>query len=367
MECTSIPRSVRPTDGRASRTGRFGKPQKPKRTARFDRYAFLKQSFAPMVAGGLGELSDSVQIENGFYTSAEHLSSLYGWERVAPSGLPFPFNLARDMEQLKMRLKIVDENLDLRLLQDENHPARLATVKTCNSGSVLFYLPVKPMLDLLENDQTQVLGELVLSVFSYLYRVVGVNHFAHDFSYLANQYAMIEEWYTYDEGYSEDEEERAKHLAFFEQVNERGKVSLMLMADRANVDSFAGRMETFVAHTPQAWEFEKTVRAFLKLYADYPERAIGDTVMRPMSIDEDEHLIFLDQYLHFYWDSGQLIQQQLMDCINAELNECGAIEEPTTFQYFDTPQSSVTHDHDFETRLFALLHELTDNLIDLSK
>ncbi|RZK43316.1 MAG: hypothetical protein EOO90_03390 [Pedobacter sp.] len=367
MEYTSVSRQVNATFERASRTGRFVKQQKQKRTERFDRYAFLKQVFQPVVETGEGTLNESEKIELGFYNSARHLCDLYGWEHLVPNCKPFPFNLACDIKTLRQRLKMSDENLDLRILQDEMHPARLATIKTCNSGSVLFYLPVKPMLDLLEKSETQVVGELILSVYAYLFQIVGVNHFASDFSYLADQYAMIAEWYMYDEGYSENEEERAEHLAFFEEVNERGKVSLMLMEEKCHLEKFPMRMKTFIANTPEQWEFEKTARAFLKLYEDYPNWAIGDRIIRPFGTDEDEHSIILEQYLHFYWDWTQLVQQQFMDCINAELNECGAMDEPTTFQYFDTPQPINTHDHDFETRLFALLHELIDNLIDLSK
>lgn len=367
MECTSISRSVHAKAERASRTGRFAKQQKQKRTAGFDRYAFLKQSFAPLVAEEEDELQQSEDIEQGFYQSMGNLCGLYGWIVPTPSGLPFPFNLARDLQVVKERLKGSDEDADLRLLQDAEHPAQLATIKSYGSGSVLFYIPVRPMLGLIEHTTTQAVGELMLSVFTYLYKVVGVSHFASEYSYLADQYGMLEDWWVNDEEYSEDEQERAEHIAFFSELEERGKVSLMMMGARENLDKFSERMENFTANTSAERAFENTARKFWKLYTDYPTRNINENSYPPFGWDEDEPSIHMEQYLHFFWDFDQIVHQQFMDCINAELNEYGAIDEPTTFQFFDTPQTTDSHDHDFETRLFALLHELTDNLIDLSK
>lgn len=367
MECTSKLKQVNATAERANRAVRFTKQQKQKRTARFDRYAFLKQTFAPLVADGEGELKQSEAIECGFYQSRDNICGLYGWDIKTKSNLPFPFNLSQDLEKLKQQLNVSDKDASLHLVQDACHPARLVTIKTCGSSSVLFYIPVRPMLILCENPTTQAVGELVLSVFAYLYKVVGVPHFSSDYSYLADQYAMLEDWWVNDEGYSEDEQERAEHIAFFAELEQRGKVSLMMVGERENLNKFAQRVENFSANTQAEWAFENTAREFFKLYADYPTRNLNENNYPPFGLDEDEPTIRLEQYLHFFWDFDQIVHQQFMDCINAELNECGAIDEPTTFQYFDTPQMAATHEHDFEIRLFSLLHELTDNLIDLSK
>ncbi|MBB2145730.1 hypothetical protein GM921_09550 [Pedobacter sp. LMG 31464] len=346
------------------RTGRFAIPQKQKRTKRFDRHAFLKQEFAPLLSDFHDELFYQKEIEKGFYCSAKNLCKLYGWEEFPLSPMPYPFNLAVGMDILRERLKIADGDLDIRLLQDSNFPARIATVKTCPSGSVLFYLPVAPMLRLIEKKESQIVGELLLSVYAYLFQVVGIEHFAGEESYLGYTYAMLEDWWDNDEDYQQ--EDKVAHDVFFSELWERGKVSLMMMAQRENFELFAHRMECFSANTTAEWEFEETAREIFALYQQYPARGIGGNIFPPFGNDGDEATIRVEQYMHFFWDFNEMVHDQFMDCINAELNECCLIDEPTTLQYFDVPQSKDTHDHDFETRLFALLHELSDNIIDLS-
>lgn len=326
--------------------------------------AFLKQRFYPLASGEtVADPTATCRLVQGFYASAANLCTLYGMAQPPKTGLPFPFNLAKELEALRQSLKARGHSVDLRLLETGDKTC-LATVQTFSTRSTLFYIPVLPMLDLIADSERRSVGELMQSVFAYLLQVVGIPHFADDYCYMGGIYEMLSDWWSED-GYAEDETERLEHEAFFEQLWKGGEVSLHLIAERAALDGFEQRVREFKAEGEAERDFLKTAAAFLGLYRDYPERSIKDTIGEPFGAEEHDHIIRWEQYLHFFWDFGQQVQDQFMDCINAELNECSLMEEPRHIQFFDEPQKEVTGGFDFEQRLFGLLHELCDNINDL--
>ena len=284
----------------------------------------------------------------------------------ARSGLPFPFNLAGDFELLREKVSGLERKLYLRFLLDDKGNAGLATLRTFCTDTTLFYIPVKPMLKLLENRKSQQVGELLQSVMGYLLQVVGIPHFAQDWSYLGGMYEMLSDWWS-EEDYPESEGERVEHEAFFDVLWEQGAISLHLLAEKTALEKFGERVQGFRAENDAERDLLKTAVAFWELYQAYPERSISTSMLEPLGAGEHEGIIRWEQYLHFFWDFNQLVNDQFMDCINAELNECSMMEEPMHLQYFDTPQERETADFGFEQRLFELLHELIDNINTLDR
>lgn len=361
-----------------SKTRRIGAPIRPTRSAGrpanrkakrcplgFDRHAFLKQGFRPLFAPEHGGLADQEFFENSFYASADKLCRLYGLEMPSKSPLPYPMNLSSDYSGLKFKLEQQNPNLMLRFVGGAGVSPRLATLKTFDTGNTLFYLPIAPLLHLLEKQETQSLGELLLSVYSYLFRIVRINHFCSAYSYLGAIYEMIEEWCLFEEGYFDNEAERRECELFFARLWEQGKVSLHLLSETQHLECFAGRVAGFEAKDANERDFKKNAGNFSKLYLDYPNRSICDNIQEPIDGQQDEPTIRLEQYLHFFWDFDGMVYDTFIESINAELGECSLIEEPTTVQYFDNTQTKIVHDLDFEERLFELLHALSDNLKDL--
>lgn len=208
--------------------------------------AFLAQWFYPLATEEATVAPTAVcGMERDFYASAKNLCSLYGMAQPPRSGVPFPFNLSRDLEGLRQGLKARGHQIDLRLLEMEEKTC-LATVETFSTQSTLFYLPVLPMLNLLENSERRAVGELLQSVFAYLLQVVGVPHFASDYGYLGGIYEMLSDWWSED-GYAEDEAERLAHEAFFERLWHHGKISLHLLSEKSALDDFGQRVNGFKA------------------------------------------------------------------------------------------------------------------------
>ena len=352
--------------GQTIGTGRNRKPAPKERAKGTVAPAFLTQRFFPQMAGDSADLTATCRLEQGFYASTANLCALYGWEMPAKSGLPFPFGLAEDLELLREKLNGLERKLYLRFLLDDKGDASLATLKTFSTDTTLFYIPVLPLLKLLENREKVQTGELLQSVMAYLLQVVGIPHFAQDWSYLGSMYEMLSDWWS-EEDYPENEGERLEHEQFFEHLWEQGAISLQLLAEKTVLEKFGERVQGFKAENDAESDFLKTAVAFWDLYQAYPERSIKQAMLEPLGAGEQEGIIRWEQYLHFFWDFGQLVNDQFMDCINAELNECGMMEEPMHIQYFDTPQERETGDFGFEQRLFELLNELIDNINTLDR
>lgn len=351
-------------------TARTAKPAPIKvkeRTTGSHRPAFLTQVFYPIMGNEHKELTFDREIEQHFYASFDNLCTCYGMKLDRRMNLPYPMNLAKCLGELSRQLKEFDRDLDLRLLQDDVSPARLSTSRRFSTGSTLFYIPIAPLFKMLENHDTKSTGELLLSMFSYLFRFVGVPHYAQDYSYLGGIYEMVFEWCK---GEEDDPERDEKWIRLIddhsEMIWERGAVCLMMLREQTHVLEFRNRVESYQPKFRVEIEFMETARGFLKLFEDFPRRNLHDRLDVP-KVDDYEDFIRLEQYLHFFWDFGEPVHEEFMEIINGQLNECCEIEEPITHQYFDTPQQSGVHDHEFEKRLCELLHELIDNLIELNR
>jgi len=344
----------------------LGKGKTKKRTACAHRIAFLGQKFYPLLSTEHSELSDAEGITKGFYRSVENLCTCYGIITEQYMDLPYPLNIGKCFKVVSKELKRVDSSVELRLIQDEQSQAKLTTVHSFSNGNTLFYLPTEIVFHLMANDLST--ADLLLSVYSYLFRFVGIAHYGENYSYLGGIYEMIEEMYLYEDDPDRDEEYYSYIIGHLDFIKEQGAVCVSLLNELAHVREFECRVKNYRPKNKSQREFLQTARGFLKLSHDFPKRNIHDRIC-PIGNEDDynDGVIRVEQYLHFFWDFDCPVKQELMDYVNAELNECGQMEEPTTFQYFDVPQDGAHHEHDFEKRLCELLHELTDNVIDLKK
>lgn len=324
--------------------------------------AFLRQSHQPLFRSRDSAIKDYRRIECRFYHSLENLCRLYGFKKPQKSTAIFPMNIVADFGRIKAELTLVDDSLELILNRDEDSKVSLATVKTFGTGNTLFYLPVAPLYGLLTGEGNKALAELLLSVMAYLYQITGIPHFREDYVYLESIYAMIEE-YTADGGYWEDKDEEKYILDHFEMIHVKGDYTLKRMSDKKAADCLGRRTERFKGRNGTDKELLACAKKLAALHIDYPYRSVMDGMQTPN--EADDGYIRAEQYLCFYWSSVDCLQDQLLESVNAELNEYGAIEEPVSIQYFDRVQERHLHDMDYERRLFEILHELSDVLYDL--
>jgi hypothetical protein len=344
------------------------KRQKKTRTPISDRNGFLRHVFSPVVNGYPVEIRDRVCVEKGFFSSAENLCSFYG---ISPVNFPssvYPENIAQSIKDLKQNLEVIDKNLELIVAYDEDHAACVSVKKTFDTKTTLYYLPVEPLYDLLQDSKRKKTAELLLSVLAYLYQIGGIPYHGEQSSYLSSIYDMIYDWSSEEECF-EDENEQQYILDHITLMGERSKWLLEKLNKKVHLQKFEKRINFFHPCSETEQELLALAKQAYALYCDFPNFSVMDRIeMGLFAQDEnyDSCRVYAENYLSFIWSFNDCLYDQLMETVNSDLQEYNEIDEPTTIQFFDTVQLSEAHDHTFEIRFFDLLNGITDNLTDFS-
>jgi hypothetical protein len=348
----------------AARRSANKKRQAKGSAAQFNRNGFLNHSFQP--------LTDNKQLleyqnkaERSYFNSLNNLSALYQFEPLDVSDKVYPYNIHLSYEYASRWMNIIYPDTKLVIINDERRTASLATVKVYDTGTCLYYIPVKPLFKLLRKKKYKTQAELLTSVFAYLYQQNEVAYYGNDKSYLYYSYEAIEQWV--DEAREEWEDEEFRQLFseikaqkfIGEAIEKKIKLPYQLMC-------FEERVNRFVVET----DFDKSLLDIaskcFELYKEYPDRKINDSIQTNILAPNEEDSISIEQYLSFFWSGEGFLYDQVMDYVNSSLQELPTIDEPMSVQFFDTPQITITHQFQFEEKFFALVHELCDllNLIE---
>ncbi len=348
----------------------FGNKKRQKKTCTPipDRNGFLRHVFSPVINGYPVEISNRACVEREFFSSAEKLCSFYG---IAPANFPlsvYPENIAKSIKDLKQKLEGVDKNLELIVAHDEDHAACLSVKKTFDTKTTLYYLPVEPLYDLLQDDKRKKTAELLLSVLAYLYQIGGIPYHGEQGSYLSSVYDMIYDWSSEEECF-DDENEEQYILGHIELMGHRSKWLLEKLNKKVHLQKFEKRLNGFRPCSETEQELLALAKQAYALYCDFPNFSIIDRIDTGL-FDQDENYdscrVYAENYLSFIWSFTDCLYDQVMETVNNELQEYNEIDEPATIQFFDTVQLSQAHDHTFEIRFFDLLNGITDNLNDFN-
>ncbi len=193
----------------------------------------------------------------------------------------------------------------------------------------------------------------------------GVPFFTEPGSDIGGQYGSIEEWTLNEPGewasakdYQTAKKELQQLWRAGEAINSRliNPVNLRLLETRAARFKPGCRVEK---------ELAETCSRINSLFRQYPNRSIMDGVIPEIPGPDGEDRIYAEQYISFCWSQTQWTFEHLIDMINSYFNECGAIEEPCSLQFFDEPQKKENHDLHFETEFFELIDRIANDLNNL--
>jgi hypothetical protein len=344
------------------------KGQKKTCTDRVNGNGFLGHVFVPVINGYPKEIIDQSRVEKEFFSSAENLCSFYG---IVPRNFPslvYPENIAQSIRDLKQKLEGIDKTLELIVVHDENRTACIAVKKSFDTKTTLYYLPVEPLYNLLQDVTRKKVAELLLSVLTYLYQIGGISYHGEQGSYLCSIYDMIYDWSS-EEEYFEDAKEQQYILDYIKLMGDRSRWLLGKLNKKVHLQKFEKRINDFQPSTGAEKELLILAKQAYSLFCDFPDRSVTDRIDTGI-FEEDENddscRVYAENYLSFIWSFNDCLYDQLMDTVNCELQEYNEIDEPTTIEFFDTVQLSEAHDHGFEIRFFDLLNGITDNLTDFS-
>ncbi|MGC4234572.1 MAG: hypothetical protein QM594_16440 [Niabella sp.] len=352
-----------------TRCRRSAQGKTPERTGGAGGYDFLNHHFAPVSQDKGDMLKNRAEIERDFYRSLEYLCDLYKIPVPDVQHQLFPLNILAAYRLVKEQLSTMAPDLELEIIETNTQAACLATMQAYSIGKILYYIPVRPLVDLLADPARQSEAELLLYIFAYLYHIVGISWFHNTGSFLDYTYEMMQSWYAdVQEPEEEEEEFSMAMLSIFERMCAESDALLRRLRPMRNLRGWRKHLLAFTPSGDAAQELKKVAQATWELYKAYPNRSFWESIRPglPDQDDEQEESIRPDQYLSFFWDSEDEMYDNLMESINVSLQECCDIEEPVALQVFDQPQAAVSHSLDFEQRLFTLLDDLCTVLNELA-
>jgi hypothetical protein len=323
---------------------------------------FLRTSFLPRLAGPQTVLATkkTTKMERDFYKSLSQLAEHYGIETMQTEVYEHPYNIALALwdtqEQLKNKVRNWEE---IRLLQD-SRKTFFSSEERYNTGSTLYYIPVIPLYRMLKTPKRKEGAQLLLSVCSYLYHIADIPYYRQENSFLYWQYEMLKEWTASDD----ETEQTAIYLREFDQAQWIGEKMEQKIFNGANLKMFKERLNRFKCKDTFDNECLKVAKEAFAIYKQYPNETVFRNVGLYKNAEEDEEeekdfddVVPMDRYISFWANGKGWLNENLLQCVNTELQEYAQVQEPVIIKHFDA-SDTMKNTLDFENRLFSLMEEL---------
>jgi hypothetical protein len=355
MEIVSTNRGIRRKRKQIARCTRSKKEQIKFSTLGTLTNGFLNHQFLPLFEQGQ-EPPDPMLVEKGFFNSLSILTSVYDIELMNVENKPYPYNILLAHAHIQKQLRKSEQDIELSIMQDDNGTIKLVTNHTYNTNMTLYYIPVLPLYQLLQNNKHKQTAELLLSVFAYLYHIAGIPYYRDDCSALSYYYEYIEEGLM-DDLECNDTEQLNSDFSEFNKATYYGDVMLRKMYNPYHLNWFQQRIDNYKPNN----SFQKNCLCLAKkarnLLLDYPEYSVFSNTSN-QQFDECDGIIRAEQYISFIADNEGLLYENIARMVNDEFNECGEMEQPTIVQIYDTENRPSKEGLDFEYRLFATINDL---------
>jgi hypothetical protein len=359
MESIRAIRQVHRTTRQATRCGTGTAQSFKKRTTRNHGNGFLTHAFRPFWAFD----GNKARAEKEFFRSLANICTYYDLLIPDVADLTFPQNIYRSWEITAERITAIDKHLDCIILKDEQHTATLATIRQFNTDMTLYYIPVKPLWNWIQQAKHQDITEVIIAVFAYLQQVVQVPFYTEQGSYLHNQYSYLDE--MINEDIENDEEEDAYRQEQLDELYTLQNAGIHLYRQISDPQKLE-QMETTVLNYSNTENCNEDwailAIEFVQLYNSYPTRSFFDNIRPDLCHPEIEERIYAEQYISFYWSGTDCLQDSLFEMINCDFQEKGITDEPIAVELFDTLTEKKNENFGFEIRLLALLNRLCELL-----
>ncbi|MBW7892821.1 MAG: hypothetical protein H3C48_17710, partial [Chitinophagaceae bacterium] len=199
---------------------------------------------------------------------------------------------------------------------------------------------------------------LMLSVFNYLYSVARIPWMDEGAGFLSYCYQVLQEWELETAENEQDEVYRDDIIKRFTTLQKGCAAVYQQIIQPQHLAEWESRIQQFAPATETQQNLLAVAESLFALYRKYPHRNAIDYLVDDLYPKEEDDHITPYHYLSFFWDSSDDTYDHLMEYINSYLQECTIIEEPAACQFFDKPQAAISHDLDFEHRLFTGIDDL---------
>lgn len=328
---------------------------------------FLRHRFMPLYEEAEG-LPQDQDISKGVFGSLAMLSAEQGVELKDFSDKPYPYNLLLAHHDAQNQLSEKSDELELFIVQSESGRVQLAVRETVYTEMSLYYIPVLPLYRLISSRKHRESVDLLLSVFSYLYHVVGIPYYREEVSFLEYHYEMLSEWIT-DEFDEEEVENYHANLSDLKASVHFGDLMLRKMYSPYQLAHFEERLAKAKPKDELDRDCLNIARTAFYLWKAFPyghlnQHATGDFPFDNYNGEEDEedewqeNTVRMDEYVHFVAETKGHLWQCLNENVNAEFNERPYLQQPCLIRQYAKSQTPPAESLDFERRLFPLLTDL---------
>lgn len=357
---------VRPLDAKTKGCKRSTERQTAIRADSNVTNGFLKCNFLPKLKTeqSVQACENMAKTERDFYTSLSQLAEHYNIEPMQTRKFEFPYNIVLGIWDLETKLSRTHTNFDSLELVQDSKKTYLQSKEKYDTGTTLYYIPVVPLYKMLKDPKRKKSAELLVSVCSYLYRIADIPYYREESSYLFWLYEMLNDWVENDDC-MDDTENYKRELRQAECI---GNLMEKKLLNRTNLKVFEQRLNQFESQNPFDHECWQIAHNAFALYSEYPTASMfrnGQGYRQdPYEDDFENGTIGMEKYVSFVADTKGWLYDNLVESINNEFNEYGAMEEPTICKRFNGTEITA-NTLDFENRLFALLNDLGALLYDL--
>ena len=329
---------------------------------------FLKTTFLPKLKENnvqkllvLGEQNliqiqrENAKSERDFYQSLSQMAGHYRLNPMTTRHFGYPYNIALALDDIQKKLKNKVKDWEEIRLIEEKGKTYFTSEERYNTGAILYYIPIVPLYRLSKNPKRKQAVQLLQSVCSYLYHIVGVPYYRKQNSYLFWMYEMASEWITSDD----ENEETPIYLSEIKKAEQIGDFMEQKIYNHHNLIRFKEHLKNFKAKDSFDNDCFMLARKIFSLYQQYPSATIYQNLQSIIDTEEYESdtIVSIDKYVSFCSEAKGLLFQTLFETVYSELQECTTMLEPMVIKKFDGNSISNTN-LDFENRLFPLIEEL---------
>lgn len=363
MQTLSANREIRQRPEQAARCRRSKKSIPEKRTGNALRDGFLKHAFQPLCLPS-DKLPERRSTEQAFFKSLSILSGVYKMDLPDYSSYPYPCNILLAHHQARLSLNTTNQLVALEIIRDDEDKIHLAAKQVYNTGSTLYFIPVIPLYKLLKDRQQKHCGELLLSVFAYLYHNTGIPYYRDSYSPMAYYYEMHSEWILGDID-SYEKEDLNRNVSEINAACFYGEEIFRKLFNPCQLRFFEQRIKTFRPQNKfqrDCLRIAKEAFAMMQRYGDY---SIFYNTEKQGEDDYYEETIGAEQYISFVASTEGWLADQIVMSVNEHFNNCSDMEEPTVIQFFDNADETQTKHLQFEQRIFPFMIELVTLLNEI--
>ncbi len=305
------------------------------------------------------------QIEKDFYTSLNQMAAHYQIAPIETKKLPFPNNLGVACWDMENKLKsYLKEEQELHLITLDWEQTSLGVANSYKTESSTYYVPIYSLFEMQKQKENKQTKDLLYSVYTYLYRVVGIPFYRDEDTYLSYMHEMLKVWLEEDGIIcGEDEEYKKNILSEMAKVEYIGDVILKKINNENNLSFWKTRLDRFYIKNDFDKDLYSIAEKMYNLWQEYPNEYIFKYAQIDVNDDDVNDVLTMDKYLSFYCSFEGCLNEQINEMLNQEFGEYAEMENPVSYDVFNGKTIEKCN-FDFLYRFFTLLTELLSLLFN---